>query len=104
MRSRYERTVVPLKALLKASPAYIRKGCACVRLRYESFEPTILVSQTMPDEHPSTPPPIRWPALITLPHLANVQFVWRRLCDVVLFPRCLFAHVLPAVCVGFSLS
>ena len=104
MRSRYERTVVPLEALLKASPADIRKVCPMCPPAFRYSEPTILVSQTMPDEHPSTPPPIRWPALITLPHLANVQFVWRRLCDVVLFPRCLFAHVLPAVCVGFSLS
>ena len=27
----------------------------------------MLISQTTPDEHPPTPPPCRWPALITLP-------------------------------------
>ena len=46
----------------------------------------------MPDEHPPTPAPIRWPDLITLPTLVKFQLVWRRLCDVVLFPACLVKH------------
>ena len=36
--------------------------------------------------HPPTPPPSRWPALITLPPLAKVQLVWRRLCEAPLIP------------------
>ena len=72
------------------SPADIRK--VCVSLHSESSEPTILFSQTMPDEHPPTPPLSRWPALITLPTPAKFQLVWRRLCAVVLFPFCLVKH------------
>ena len=54
----------------------------------------------MPDDHPPTPLPCRWPALVTLPTLANFQLVWRRLGDVVLFrSSCLFDHTLTAVCV-----
>ena len=45
----------------------------------------MLFSQTIPDEHPPTPLASRWPALITLPHLAKFQLVWRRLCDIVMF-------------------
>ena len=45
----------------------------------ESSEPTMLFSQTTPDENPPTPPPCRWPDLITLPTLTKFQFVWRRL-------------------------
>ena len=72
-------------------------GCSksvCVRLHSESSEPMIFFSQTMPDEHPPTLPPSRWPALITLPTLAKFQLVWRRLCDVVLLPSCLVKHSL----------
>ena len=47
---------------------------------------------TTPDERPLTPPPCRWPALITLPTLSKFQLVWRHLCDVVLFPSCLVKH------------
>ena len=65
----------------KASPTDIRK--VYVRLHSESSEPTMLLSQTTPDEHPPTPPLCRWPA-ITLPTLAKFQLVWRCLCDVVL--------------------
>jgi len=63
---------VPLEAwLLEASPADIRKMCVCPpalrKLRtYDDAD-----SQTMPVEHPPTPPPCRWPALITLPTLAK---------------------------------
>ena len=57
----------------------------------------MLIFQTKPDEHPPTPPPCRWPALITLPTLAKFQLVWRRLCYV-LFRSCLFEHTLTAVC------
>ena len=70
----------------------------CVRLHLESSEPTILFSLT-PDEHPPTPLPCRWPALITLRTLAKFELVWRRRCDVVLFPSCLFEHTVTAVCV-----
>ena len=35
--------------------------CVCVRMHSESSEPTMLFSQTTPDEHPPTPPPCRWP-------------------------------------------
>ena len=34
--------------------------------------------------HPPTPPPRRWPALITLPPLAKFQLFWRRLCEALL--------------------
>ena len=34
--------------------------------------------------HPQTPPPSRWPALITLPPLTKFQLVWRRLCEALL--------------------
>ena len=50
----------------------------CVRLHSENSEPTMLISQTTPDEHPPTPPSCRWPAVITLPTLAKFQLVWRR--------------------------
>ena len=94
---------VPLEAwllLIEASPADIRKMCVCPpalrKLRtYDDAD-----SQTMPVEHPPTPPPCRWPALITLPTLARFQLVWRRPCDVMLFPfSCLVEHTLTAVCV-----
>ena len=49
--------------------------CVCVRLHSENSEPTISISQTTPDEHPPTPPPCRWPALITLLTLAKFQLV-----------------------------
>ena len=45
-----------------------------------------------------TQPPSRWPALVTLPHLANFQVVWHHLCDVVLAP-CFFDHARTPVCV-----
>ena len=76
----------------------------CVRLHSENSEPTMF-SQTTPDEKKPTPPPCRWPALITLPTLAKFQIVWRRICDVVLFPSsCLVEHTLTAVCVLPSIS
>ena len=93
---------VPLEAwllLIEASPADIRKMCVCPpalrKLRtYDDAD-----SQTMPVEHPPTPPPCRWPALITLPTLAKSQPVWCLLCEVVLFrSACLFEHTLTAVC------
>ena len=34
--------------------------------------------------HPPTPPQSRSPALITLPPLAKLQLVWRRLCEALL--------------------
>ena len=79
---------IPLEAYFRslaseASPADIRKVCACVRLRSEHSEPTMF-SQTTPDEHPPTPPPCRWPSIITLPTLAKFQLVWRRLCEALL--------------------
>ena len=71
----------------------------CVHLHSENSKPTILISQTTPDEHPLTPPPCRWAALNTLPALAKFQLVWRRLRDVVPFrSSCLFEHILIAVC------
>ena len=52
---------------------------------------------TIPEEHPPTPTPCRWPALITLPSLAKLQLAWRRLCDVLLVrSSCLFEHTLTA--------
>ena len=61
--------------------------------------PRLVVSPlVLPDEHPPTPTPSRWPALITFPTLAKFHLVWRRLCDVP-FPSCLFEHTLTAVCV-----
>ena len=76
----------------------------CVHLHSEKSEPTLLISQTAPDEHPPTPPPCRWPALITLPTLAKLQLVWGRLCDVVLFLSCLVEHTLTAVAHPSSIS
>ena len=62
--------------------------------------PRIVVSPlVLPDEHPPTPPPSRWSALITLPTLAKFHLVWRRVCVVMLFPSCLFEHTLTAICV-----
>ena len=55
---------------------YSKSGC--VRVHLENSEPTMLISQTTPDEHP-TPQSCRWPALITLPTLAKFQLVLRRL-------------------------
>ena len=42
----------------------------------------------MPNKEPPTPPPRRWNLLIVVPTLAKfrLRLVWRRLCDVVLFP------------------
>ena len=76
-------------------PSGFRKS-ACVRLHSESSEPTMF-SQTAPDEHPPMPPPCRWPAVTTSPTLAKFQLVWRRFCDVVVFPSCL-EHTLTALC------
>ena len=53
----------------------------------------------MPVAHSPTPLPSQWPVLITLSPFAKFQLVWRRLCDVVLFPSCLFERTLTAVCV-----
>ena len=80
---------------------YSKSVClyVCVDLHPESSEPTMLISQTTPNEHPSTLLPSRWPAFITLPALAKFQLVWRRLCDAVLFrSSCLFEHTLTSVC------
>ena len=45
-----------------------------------------------------TPPPCRWPSLITSRTFAKFQLVWHRLCDVVLFrSSCLFEHTRTAV-------
>ena len=48
----------------------------------------MLFSQRTPHEHPPTPPPSRWLALITLPYLAKFQLVWCHLydCAVCLLP------------------
>ena len=61
-----------------------------VRLHSENFEPTFFFSNDA-YEHPPTPPPTRRSALITLPTLAKLQVVWRRLCGV-LIPSCLVKH------------
>ena len=58
----------------------------------------MLTSQTTPDEHTLTPPPCRWPALVTLPTLDKFQLVWCRLCDVLFCSSCLFEHTPTAVC------
>ena len=39
----------------------------CVCLHSENSQLPLLISQTTPDEHPSTPPRCRWPALFTYP-------------------------------------
>ena len=81
----------------KGSPSGYSKS-VCVRLHSENSEPTMLISQTTPNEHPQTRPPCRWPALITLPTLVKFQLVWRRLCDLLFRSSCLFEHTLTAVC------
>ena len=44
--------------------------------------PGLVVSPpSLSHSHPPTPPPSRWPALITLLPLAMFQLVWRCLCD-----------------------
>ena len=50
--------------------------CVPVRLHSENSEPTMLISQTTPDKHPSTPPLCRWSALVSLPTLTEFQLVW----------------------------
>ena len=77
----------------KGFPSVYSKS-VCVCLHSEMSEPTMF-SQTTPDEYPPTPPPCRWPALITLLTLANFQLVWRRLCDVLFRSSC---HTRTAVC------
>ena len=52
----------------------------------QNSEPKMLISQTTPDEHIPTPPPCRWPALITLPTLAKFYLAWLHLCDVQFCP------------------
>ena len=69
----------------------------CVRLHSDNSEPTMLISQKTPDEHPP-PSPCRWPALIALSTLAKFQLVWRSLRDVLFRSYCLFEHTLTAVC------
>ena len=81
----------------KGFPSAYSKS-VCVRLRSKSSEPTMLISQTTPDEHPRTPPPWRWPTFITFPTLTTFRLVSRRLCNAVLFrSSCLFEHTLTAV-------
>ena len=47
--------------------------------------PRLVVSPpVLSPSHPPTPPPSRWPALITLPPLAKFQLVYRRLCEALL--------------------
>ena len=79
------------------SSGYSESVCACVRMSSENSEPTRWFSKTTPGEHPSTPPPCRWPALITLRTPTKFQLVWRRLCDdVLLGSSCLFERTLCA--------
>ena len=94
---RYMQSFISLAS--KGFPSVYSKS-VCVRLHSESSEPTMLFSQTTPDEHLSTLPPYRWPALITLRTLAKFQLVKHRIYHVVLFrSSCLFEHTLTAVCV-----
>ena len=58
----------------KGFPGGIRNVCVCPPALGNS-EPAMLISRARPDEHPPTPPPCRWPALITLPTLAKFQLV-----------------------------
>ena len=102
-RRRSAHITIPLETYQVASKGFpngYSKKRKSARLHSENSKPMMLISQTRPDEHTPTPPPCRWPALITLPTLANFQLVWHRLCDVVLFrSSCLFEHTLAAVCV-----
>ena len=76
---------------------YSKSVCACVRMPSENSESMRWFSQTTPDEDPPTPPPCRWPALITLRTSTKFQLVWRRLCDGVLFrSSCFFQRTLCA--------
>ena len=52
-------------------PQRIFENYVCVRLHPESSEPAMWFSQTTPDEHPTTPPLCRWPALITSPRVSS---------------------------------
>ena len=84
--------------LAKASRAGIQNVCMCVyphALRnVRTYE---VISQTTPDEHPSTTPPCQWTALITLSTPTKGPLVRRRLCDDVLFrSSCRFQHTLCA--------
>ena len=65
---------------------------------YTARMPRLVVSLlVLPDEHPPTPPPSRWPALIGLPTLA--KFISFGVASVMLCcPLLLFEHTLTAVC------
>lgn len=71
-----------------------------MRVRLHSKRPDLMlyVLQTMPDEHPPTAPPTRWPALSALLTFAEFKLVRRRLGDVLLLPPCLVDHNLNTVC------
>ena len=70
--------------------------CLCP-LSLRNSEPTKWFSYMTPYEHPPTPPPCRWPTLITLRTLTKFELVWRRLCDEVVFrSSCLFERTLCA--------
>ena len=100
-RRRSAHITIPLETYQVASKGFpngYSKKRKSARLHSENSKPMMLISQTRPDEHTPTPPPCRWPALITLPTLANFQLVWHRLCDVVLFrSSILFQHTLTPV-------
>ena len=73
--------------------------CLCFRMLSDNPEliTMVLLSQTTPHEHPPTPAPCRWPALVTL--LTPHQHVWRCHCDdVISISSFLFDRTLTAVC------
>ena len=92
--------VIRTKYTASKAPQRIFDKCVCVSAcTHKTPNLTILFSQTTPDEHPPTPPPRRWSALISLPTFAKFQLVWCHLCDVMLLFRCscLFEHTLAVV-------
>ena len=73
--------------------------CLCFRMLSDNPEliTMVLLSQTTPHEHPPTPAPCRWPALVTL--LTPHQHVWRCHCDdVISISSFIFDRTLTAVC------
>ena len=68
----------------------------CVRRHSENSEPTMLISQTAPDGHPPTPPPCRWPALITSSSFSSFGAASEMLCGCAL-PACSSTPLRPSV-------
>ena len=73
-----------------------RQTCIALKCRLELSDANAhLVGspRSLSSSHPPTPPPSRWPALMTLPTLAKFQLVWRLISAVFFLPRWSETHV-----------